>query len=151
MSLHDQHIRFSVPDPVLAVPDWEQRPGTWLAGPDPRESDLLQVPDIGAFVRALVPIRLAHEHTLTYGVWLAVGLPEFHSLITAWWAPKYGDLRFSGSLANAIAPWGLLGAPVQAEVRDAQEAPYCSQSSNPQMDAILHDEWPHDLLLSGLE
>jgi hypothetical protein len=148
--LHDRHFRFAAPEPVLAVPEWKQDPDTWLAGPTPEDSDLLQVPDVGAFVRALLPIRLEQGHTLTYGIWLAVRPAEFHAVVSAWWAPEYSGLKFSGSLANAVAPWGLLGVPVEAVVRDIQQAPYCERSSDPQLHSILHDEWPHDLVLSGL-
>ena len=33
---------------------------------------MMQVPNVGAFVRALLPVRLTEGHTVTFGVWLAV-------------------------------------------------------------------------------
>jgi hypothetical protein len=42
-----------------------------------------------------------------------------------WWEPEYRELRLSGWLANAIPPWGMLSAPVEAVVRDPDETPYC--------------------------
>jgi hypothetical protein len=45
MDEHNRHVRFVLPDPVLAVPESERAERTW--GHDP----LLQVQGIGAFVR----------------------------------------------------------------------------------------------------
>lgn len=59
--------------------------------------------------------------------------------------------RTAGWLANAISPWGLLSASVQTVVHDADETPYCDSSSHPQLDRVLHEEWPHDLLLPAVD
>ena len=151
LSLHDRHVRFTLPDPVFALPEREQTPGTWLAGKTPRESDLMQVPGVGAFVRALLPIKLTEGHTLTYGVWVGVDPRELQSIFAVWWEPEFRDLRISGRLANAIAPWGLLAAPVETEVRNTGEAPYCFYSTDSLLDRVLHDEWPHELALTDTE
>jgi hypothetical protein len=38
----------------------------------PETSVLMQIPSLGAFVRALLPVSLTGGHTATYGVWVAV-------------------------------------------------------------------------------
>lgn len=150
LDLHDRHVRFRLPDPVLNAPERETTPGTWMSHDGARESVMMQVPHIGAFVRALLPIRLTEGHTITFGVWLAVDPRELASIYAVWWEPEYRDLRLSGWLANAIPPWGLLAAPVATVVRDPDETPYCDRSDDPQLDRVLHDEWPHDLVLSAV-
>jgi len=67
-----------------------------------------------------------------------------------WWEPEYRNLRFTGWLANAIPPWGMLGAPVEAVVRDPGQVPYCDRSEDPRFDRILREEWPHHLVLAAV-
>ncbi|MGI5213132.1 hypothetical protein [Plantactinospora sp. CA-290183] len=110
---------------------------------------MMRVPEIGAFVRALLPIRLTDGQSITFGVWLAIDPRELESVFVLWWAPEYRDLRLAGRLANTIPPWGMLAAPVEAVVRDTEETPYCDRSSDRQLDRVLRDEWPHDLVLSA--
>jgi hypothetical protein len=57
----------------------------------------------------------------------------------------------AGWLANAVRPWGLLGTAVQTVVRDPDETPYCENSSDPQLNRVLHEEWPHDLVLPAVD
>jgi hypothetical protein len=146
LDLHDRHVRFTLPDPVLDSAEREAASGTWLSHGTARDSVMMYVPAFGAFVRALLPIRLADGHTLTYGVWLGVDPRKLQSIIDVWWAPEYRDLRLRGRLANAIRPWGLLGTPVDTVVRDPDETPYCDHSDDPDLDRVLHSEWPHDVL-----
>jgi hypothetical protein len=147
--LHDRHVRFTLPEPVLDTSERETLPGMWMSHANARESVMMQVPNIGAFVRALLPIRLTEGHTITFGVWLAVEPRELQSIFAVWWAPEYRDLRLTGWLANAIPPWGLLAAPVEAGVRDPEETPYCDRSSDPGLDRVLRDGWPHDVVLTA--
>jgi hypothetical protein len=142
-------VRFTLPDPVLAVADTEMTPGTWMSHASARDSVMMQVPTIGAFVRALLPVKLTEGHTITYGVWLAVNPRELQSIFAVWWEPEYRDLRLTGWLANAIPPWGMLSAPVEAVVRDPEETPYCERSGDRQLDRVLREEWPHDLVLTA--
>ena len=109
------------------------------------------ITDVGAFVRALLPVRLTGGHTITFGVWIAIDPAHLQSVFATWWEPEYQDLRMAGWLANAISPWGLLSAPVQTVVRNADETPYCDSSSHPQLDRVLHEEWPHDLILPAVD
>lgn len=113
----------------------------------PIESVLMQVVPAGAFMRALLPIRLSGGHTLTYGVWLGIHPDDLQSIHSLWWEPEYRDLRVTGRLANAIPPWGLLGAAVEAVVRDVDQTPYCDRSDHPDLHRVLHDEWPHEPIL----
>ncbi|WP_165956931.1 DUF2199 domain-containing protein [Kribbella antibiotica] len=138
------NLRFMVPDPVLELPEAEGTPGTWLSHATARESVMMQVPDLGPFVRVLLPIQLDKGHTLTYGVWLAVSPDDLQRTFAVWWEPEYADLRLDGFLANAIHPWGLLGVPVTATVRDPDETPYLTESPDPLLTRVLTDTWPHE-------
>ncbi|WP_213450264.1 DUF2199 domain-containing protein [Rhizomonospora bruguierae] len=150
LDAHNPHVRFTLPDAVLDAPAKDRTPGTWMSHPTARESVMMRVPDIGAFVRALLPIRLTEGHTITFGVWLAVDPGELQSIIAVWWEPEYRHLRLTGRLANAVPPWGMLAAPVEAVVRDTDQTPYCDASEDPQLDRVLRDEWPHDLVLAAV-
>jgi hypothetical protein len=147
---HDRHVRFTLPDPVFAAPERERTPGTWMSHADAGQSVMMQVPGVGVFVRALLPVKLTGGHTLTFGVWLAVDPGDLQRIIDVWWAPEYQHLRVAGRLANAIPPWGLLAVPVQAVVRDPDQTPYCDGSDDPQLARVLHDQWPHDLVLAAI-
>jgi hypothetical protein len=149
LDAHNRHVRFTLPDPVLNAPDGEKTAGMWMSHGTARESVMLQVPEIGAFVRALLPIDLTGGHTITFGVWLAVDPREFQAIFAVWWEPEYRDLRFTGWLANAIPPWGMLAAPVETAVRDPDQTPYCDRSDALLLDRVLHDQWPHDLVLTA--
>ncbi len=149
LDLHNRHVRFTLPDPVLDAPGKETTPGTWISHGNARDSAMMQVPNVGAFVRALLPIKLTEGHTVTFGVWLAVDPRELRSVFDVWWEPEYRDLRLTGRLANTIPPWGMLAAPVETVVRDPDETPYCESSEDPQLDRVLRGEWPHDLVLTA--
>lgn len=60
---HDRHVRFRLPDPVLAVPDQERTEGTWLSHADANQSVMMMVPTVGTFVRSLLPVRLTGGYT----------------------------------------------------------------------------------------
>ncbi|MEV0136637.1 DUF2199 domain-containing protein [Dactylosporangium sp. NPDC050688] len=105
---HNRHVRFTLPDPVLDTPEQERTSGTWMSHVNAYESVMMQVPDVGTFVRALLPVRLTGGHTITFGVWIAIDPADLQSVFATWWEPEYQDLRMAGWLANAISPWGLL-------------------------------------------
>jgi hypothetical protein len=111
---------------------------------------MMQVPAIGAFVRALLPVRLSGGHTVTFGVWVGINPWELQRVFAIWWEPEYRDLHLDGALANSIPPWGLLAAPVTLTVHDPQQTPYCSESQNPQLSQVLTDQWPHEDILDAL-
>jgi len=150
LDLHNRHVRFTLPDAVLDLADREATAGTWMSHGTARGSVMMQVPDVGAFVRALLPVTLSGGCRITFGVWLAVDPSDLRTAFAVWWEPEYRDLRLHGWLANRLPPWGLLTAPVETVVRDPDETPYCDHSTDPQLDRVLHDEWPHDLVLTAV-
>jgi hypothetical protein len=146
----DRHVRFRLPEPVLNSPGQEKVPGSWLSHESPDTSVMMQVPSMGAFVRALLPVSLTGGHTVTYGVWVAVDPRELQRVFAVWWEPEYRDLRLDGALANSIRPWGLLAAPVSLAVLDPQQTPYCSGSQDPRLSQVLSQQWPHEHILDAL-
>jgi hypothetical protein len=137
-------------NPVLELPDQEHTPGTWLSHGTPRESVMMQVNGVGAFVRVLVPVHLDGGYQVTYGAWLGIHPAQLQPTFEVWWAPEYADLRLEGRLANTIEPWGLLGAPVIATVRNPDETPYLTDSPDPEMADLLTKTWPHEQVLPHL-
>lgn len=150
LDAHNQHFRFTLPDPVLALPDRERTPGAWLSHEDAGTSVMMQVPTAGAFVRALLPVTLSGGSTVTFGVWLSVHPDDLQTAFRVWWEPEYRDLTLDGRLANALPVWGLLAAPVHAAVRDLAETPYCTSSTDAELQAVLSDAWPHEVVLDAI-
>lgn len=124
-----------------------------VSHPTARESVMLQIPNVGAFVRALLPVRLRGGDFVTFGLWLAIDPRDdaLTKLAEVWWNDdKYRDLTVEGWLANTVEPWGMLAAPVTATVRDVQQTPYCTDSSDETLTRVIADEWDHDLVLAAL-
>lgn len=111
---------------------------------------MMQVPNVGSFVRSLLPIKLTGGYTVTFGVWVAIHPDDLQRAFAVWWEPEYASLRLDGFLANVVKPWGLLAAPVTLEVRDPEQTPYCSASSDPELSRLLADKWPHESVLAAL-
>lgn len=65
-----------------------------------------------------------------------------------WNAPEYTDLKLTGYLANRIQPWGLFAVPVNLAVLNPDHTPYCVSSTNDELNQVLTNEWPHDILAS---
>ncbi|WP_278236340.1 DUF2199 domain-containing protein [Isoptericola sp. AK164] len=147
---HDRHVRFRLPEPVLRTERQHQAEGVWTTDPDPTQAVMMQVPDVGPFVRALPPIRLDGGHTFTYGVWVGVHPDDLQTAFRTWWAPEYVDLRLSGYLANIIEPWDVLAAPVDLVMRHPDHTPYCVASDSEELHDILTREWDHGLVLSAV-
>lgn len=147
IELHDRHVRFGQPDPVLQAGEIASA-DLWMTGRDPASSVMMQVNGIGAFVRALLPVQLTGGHTITYGVWVGINPNELRHVFDTWWSPQYQELVLDGLLANTVEPWGLFGAPVHLRVLDPQHTPYCVESDNQQLRAVIEDQWDHQLVLS---
>ena len=143
---HNVHIRFFLPDAVLQSAEQHHAPDAWLSHEEPNGSVMMQIPGIGSFVGALLPVSLSEGHMLTFGVWVAISTPELHRTLSTWWAPEYADLRLTGFIANTVNPWGLLGAPVTLEVRNPEHPPYCVSSPQQDLSDVLQQEWPHEIL-----
>lgn len=147
---HNQHFRFTLPDPVLSAAEREQTPGTWMSHADAGTSMMMQVPGVGPFMRALLPVRLTGGYTVTFGVWLAVHPDDLQHIFAVWWEPDYARLVVHGWLANSLPVWDLIATPVRAVVRDTEQTPYCADSPDEQLAKVLEDEWPHDLVLDAI-
>ena len=147
---HERHVRFRLPDPVLGSELQERAPGAWQDGPDPDRSALLSLPELGSFVRALLPVALEGGSTVTFGVWVAVRGADLRRAFDVWWQPAYASLRLEGHLANHVAPWQVLGAPVGLAVRDPDHTPVCVRSEHPGLHAVLTTRWPHEPVLGVL-
>jgi hypothetical protein len=94
--------------------------------------------------------RLDDGYQVTFGVWLGIHPERLQSTFAVWWEPEYVDLRLDGVLANSIEPWGLFPAPATATVRDPEETPYVTASSDPLLAEVLTSTWPHDQVLPHL-
>jgi hypothetical protein len=141
---HNRHLRFALPDPVLSVPKAERQSRTW--GNDV----MMQVKEVGSFVRVLLPVRLSGGYTVTFGPWLSVHPDDLRHVWEVWWSAQYRGLKLGGYLANSIPPWGLLAAPCTAEVLNPDHAPYLTDSAEKTLARVLREEWPHDPVLSAL-
>jgi len=113
---------------------------------NPETSVMMQVPNVGPFVRALLPVRLTGGYKLTFGVWVLVHPEEFQRAFRVWWEPEYRDLVLEAWLANALPGWGLLSVPLVARVRDVEQTPYIDESTDDSLASVLADEWPHTVL-----
>jgi hypothetical protein len=142
---HNRHVRLRLPDPVLAIPEPDRAARTW--GGD----TMLQVQDVGAFVRVLLPIKLTDGYTLTVGAWLAIDPAHLEHVWKIWDTPAYRALVLDGYLANAIEPWGdsLLGAAATARVQDETQLPWIVSSSHAGLDRLIRADWPHGPVLSA--
>ena len=140
-------MRFGLPEPVMSIPPEERDGRTWRAS-----DDLLEVRDVGAFVRILVPVSLTHSYQVVFGAWMGVPNEVLRRAFDVWWGEGYRSLRLDGVLANRLPPWEAetCGAPITAEVRDEGQLPYAVASPDSVMQDILSREWPHELVLAAL-
>jgi len=150
LDTHDRHVRFRLPDPVLRLPEQDRTEGTWKSEDDPNAAVMMQVPQVGAFLRALLPVRLTGGYTVTFGVWIGVQPDDLRRAWETWWTPEYAQLAMEGRLANALPAWEVFGAPVTIAVTEPGVTPYCVSSSDDQLGSVLTDHWDHDLILGGL-
>ena len=147
---HDRDLRFRLPEPVLRLPDKERTEGTWLNEPDPDRAVMMQVPDVGAFVRCLLPVKLSGGYQLHFGLWLEIHPDDVKRVFGQWWEPTYGTLTFDGRLANRLPVWDLYGTPASAKVVEEDETPYIVASESAELTRVLTDEWPHEDVLPAL-
>jgi hypothetical protein len=111
---------------------------------------MMMVPHLGAFVRALLPVRLTGGHTVTFGVWVGVHPDDLHRAFEVWWSPEYAGLRLEGRLANALPAWEVFAVPVSLAVLDVEVTPCCVSSADDELRSVLTKEWDHESVLAGL-
>lgn len=143
---HNRHIRLRLPDLMAGDERSLDTYGLWMSESDPDRAVMIQHPHYGAFVRALLPVRLAKQHTVTYGVWVRIRDDDLDRVSDVWWEPEYADLKVDGRLANAIQPWDLLDRPVALGVVNPNETPVCLASPDADLNRVLTQEWDHQLL-----
>ena len=144
---HDRHIRFGVPEPVLAIPEEERAALTW--GNDV----LMQVQGVGGFVRILVPVKLTGGYTVTYGAWLSVESADLRRAWEVWQDDRlYEELRLNGVMANMLPGWEdeTYAKPVEAAVINIEHTPYAVDSPDDFMRRVIKDEWPHEFVLEAI-
>ena len=114
---------------------------------------MMQDPELGGFVRVLIPVKLLGGYKVTFGVWLSVHPDDLRKAWEIWLTPAYKQLRLSGKLANALPPWGKNSfvKPLTAFVIDTESVPVAKESPDKLMRQIIQDEWPHDFVLQALE
>src|SRR5215216_4619924 len=137
---HDRHIRFKLPEPVLDIPKEERQPRTW--GNDV----LMQVKDLGSFVRILIPVKLTGGYTVTFSGWLSVQSDDLRRAWEVWTDEElYPQLRLKGVLANMLPSWEseTYIKPLETAVLNPEHTPYAVDSSDDFMRRVLQDEWPH--------
>jgi phage protein U len=138
--------RIELPDALWQLPPDRRESGLW------QHDGLCRMDGVGAFVGCLMPVRLSGDTALTFGVWLAVPAEALDRARRVWGTPEYTGLRLTGTLANAVQPWGgeLLDAPAHAEVRDPDRLPYLAASDHPLLSRVLGEVWDRDGVLSAL-
>jgi hypothetical protein len=111
---------------------------------------MLQVPNVGPFVRCLLPVSLTGGYRVTFGVWILVHPDDFQRAFRVWWEPDYAQLVLDGWLANHLPTWDCFASSVHATVLDSEHTPYITSSNDDTLSGVLHQEWPHDPVLASL-
>jgi hypothetical protein len=112
----------------------------------------MQVQGIGAFVRVLVPVHLTGGYKVTFGAWLGVHPDDLRRAYEVWPTDDYSALALEGHLANMLPPWEAetIARPMTAAVRNTDEFPYAENSTDPFLQRVLTEEWPHELVLAAV-
>ncbi len=122
--------------------------GAWMSGPDIAESDLLRLPSVAEYVRALLPVAIEGGPVLTYGVWVELDSPTFEKVRMAWWSGGYGTLKFDGLLANKLPFQHAIYSPVVVGVVDPARLPIVLSSPDSWTEELLRTVLPHSALPS---
>lgn len=143
---HNRHIRFKLPEPVLEIPEEERAGVTW--GNDV----IMQVKDLGSFIRILIPVKLSGGYTVTFSAWLSVESGALRRAWEIWNDPEYQQLQLRGFLANMLPGWEseTYIKPLEAAVLNVEHTPYAVDSPDDFMRRILQDEWPHEEVLTAV-
>ena len=106
VEVHDRHVRFGLPDPVLDTPDQDKVNGAWLSHGDANSSVMMQIPGVGPFVRALLPVHLTGGYTITCGVWVAIHPDELQRPSAGSREPPSPDSPCAAPLASGAGIGG---------------------------------------------
>ena len=61
---------------------------------------MMQVPDAGPFMRALLAVRLMGGCAVTYGVWVGVHPDDLQRAFRVWQEPDYENLRLEHTVTD---------------------------------------------------
>ncbi len=102
------------------------------------------------YVRALLPVALSRG-SVRIGLWLEVPAAQAEAAVPIWDEPAYLDLRFTGTLANSLEPWGdgLAGARAVAVPTSADQLPYAVDGDEA-VGSLLQVVWPREQVVEGL-
>jgi len=145
-SEHTTDLQFGLPDEVLNRLDEVADADAWMSGITPSDSDLLRLPPFGAYIRALLPVRVKGGGILTYGTWVKVEPGQFDQLRAVWPSAGYAALRTNGTLANKLPFQHAIYAEVIVEVIDPDRKPVITSSSDSWTQELLGTELPHSFL-----
>jgi len=148
----DPRFNLPVPDPVADL---------LSRGQDDRilfMSDLMVATDvIGAFTRALLPVRLTDGRTVTFGVWISID-GETYRYISELGRDgsdeEYATMRFDGLLASSLEPWGrkILRAEVSVAVPESRfdrPVPHVVGTTHRTVARIMDEPWAPAKVLTG--
>jgi hypothetical protein len=105
---HDRDYRFRLPEPVLALAESEPTPGIWMSEPDPNQAEMMQAPELGEFVRCLLPVHLTGGHSIRFGVRSGCTRMTSRRAYEGWWAPSYTEFGARGSTREPPTAVGLV-------------------------------------------
>jgi hypothetical protein len=143
---HTTDLQFGLPDEVLNHLDEVVDPTAWMSGRTPSESDLLCLPPFGAYLRALLPVRVEGGGVLTYGLWVKVAAEKFDNLRVVWPSPDYATVRTVGVLANKLPFQHAIYADVTVEVVDPNRKPVVTSSADTWTQELIDTELPHSFI-----
>ncbi|MGI5292745.1 DUF2199 domain-containing protein [Nonomuraea polychroma] len=133
-------VRFGLPDVAFTAPETTRHQVN---------AGLLRVEGHGCFARCLLPVQLSGELKLILGTWMRISEADLERARVLWDEPGYSNLTLTGTLANAIKPWGedLLNADLTAVVRDPDQIPYVATTHDDLLSRVLHTVWDRDQVL----
>jgi len=143
-------VRFVLPEAVLALPQRTDGDGVWLSSGDADSSELMYVPEAGCFMRALFRVELTDGYSVTYRLWVRIQEDDLKHASRVWSGRQYSELELSGTIANSVEPWNLLGAATALKVLDPEQLPYCVPEMDSPLAPILAQEWEYADVLATL-
>jgi len=147
---HDRHVRFRLPERVLNSPARENAPGSWLSHGSPDTSVMMQVPPIGAFVRALMPVSLSGGYTVTYGLWVGIapaGSSEGVRGLVGGGVQGFASGWIPGELGPALE---AAGSACQSCRTRSGAHPVLLGELGPAAFPGATEQWPHDEIIDSL-